>query len=83
MKKVKADTLTLYLNISMTVFTGIQKQLPENKKVIEGISLISRLNPFICTQVNGKVNTSFPSFRIWTSLNEKMDLIMAWICYQV
>ena len=60
MKKVKADTLTLYLNISMTVFTGIHKKLPENKKVIERITALTILNPLICTQVNGKVNTFFP-----------------------
>ena len=60
MKKVKTDTLALYPNKSMTVFTGIQKQLPENKKVIDGILLLSRLNPFTCRLVLGKVNTFFP-----------------------
>ena len=60
MKKVKTDTLALFLDELMTLFTGIQKQLPENKKIMEGITVLSRLNPFICTQVNGKVNTFFP-----------------------
>ena len=35
MKKGKADTLALYLNESMAVFTGIQNQLAEDKKVMD------------------------------------------------
>jgi hypothetical protein len=60
MKKVKADILTLYLNNSMTAFLGIKKHLPEYKKVIEGMTALFRLKPFICLQVNGKANTFFP-----------------------
>ena len=62
MKKVKVDTLTLYLNELVTVFAGFENQLPEDKNNIEGISLLSRLNPFICKHINGKVTTSSTIF---------------------
>jgi hypothetical protein len=60
MKKVKADTLALYPNELMTVFTGIQKQLPVDNNVIEGITTLSRLNPFTYRQVNRKEKKGFP-----------------------
>jgi len=60
MKNVNAVILTMYLNVLVAVFTTFQNQLPENKNVIERITALTRLNPVICTQVNGKVNTSFP-----------------------
>jgi len=62
MKKVKVDTLTLYLNELVTVFTGFQNQLPEDKNVIEGTTAITRLNIFTYRQENGKVTTSSTIF---------------------
>jgi len=62
MKNVKEETLEIYLNDLMTVFAGFENQLPEDKNNIEGISLLSRLNPFICKHINGKVTTSSTIF---------------------
>jgi hypothetical protein len=44
----------------MTVFTGIQKQLSEDKKIMEGIIALSTLIAFTNRQVNLKVKSSYP-----------------------
>ena len=60
MKNVNAVILTMYPNELVAIFIGIQNQLPEDNNAIERITALTRLNPVNCTQVNGKVNKSFP-----------------------